>query len=505
MKSALFHRDEFVGSTSEEYRFLPFQFDRRHNGDYLLTNDVGELLVLPSVKFQLFTKKGLAKNDPAYLDLKARHFLVDGGSSAHMELLAAKYHTKKSFLEGFTKLHIFVTTLRCNQSCQYCQVSRRNEGDAADRFDMSREVLRRSVELMLCSPAAHITMEFQGGEPLVNFGLVKEAVLLTKDLNRRVGKHIDYVLCTNLAPLKDEHLEFLKEHEILVSTSLDGPAVLHDQNRPSSQGKASHEIVTRNIRRAQEALGKHAVSALMTTTRASLKFSREIIDEYLRMDMGSVFLRELNPFGFAVKTKSAIGYTSADFMKFYKETLAYIIEINRQGRTFSEAFASMVLTKAFTPWPIGFVDLQSPSGAGMGVCVYNYDGDVYASDESRMLAEAGDTTFRMGNVLENSYDDIFFGETMQDIAAASCNEALAGCADCVYQSYCGADPVRNHRTQRDLYGNRAEVGSFCHRNKPLIKSVVDLMLDADEDLERILWAWINREDVNRMRLGGCNA
>jgi radical SAM protein with 4Fe4S-binding SPASM domain len=165
----------------------------------------------------------------------------------------------------------------------------------------------------------------------------------------------------------------------------------------------------------------------------------------------------------------------------------------------------MVLTKAFTPWPIGFVDLQSPSGAGMGVCVYNYDGDVYASDESRMLAEAGDTSFRMGNVLEDSYDDIFFGETIQDIAAASCNESLAGCSDCVYQPYCGADPVRNHRTQHDLYGNRAETGSFCHRNKPMIEHVIDLMLDADEDLERILWAWINREDISRMRLGNDNA
>ena len=122
-----------------------------------------------------------------------------------------------------------------------------------------------------------------------------------------------------------------------------------------------------------------------------------------------------------------------------------------------------------------------------------------------MLAETGDTTFRMGNVLEDSYQEIFFGEVMRDVAAVSCNEALAGCSDCVYQPFCGADPVRNHRTQGDVYGNRAERGSFCHKNKPLIEHIVGLMLDADEDLERILWAWVNREDVNRMRLGCDNA
>ena len=48
--------------------------------------------------------------------------------------------------------------------------------------------------------------------------------------------------------------------------------------------------------------------------------------------------------------------------------------------------------------PNGYVDLQSPSGLGLSVLVYNYDGDVYASDEGRMLAEVGDKTFRLGNV-----------------------------------------------------------------------------------------------------------
>jgi His-Xaa-Ser system radical SAM maturase HxsB len=365
---------------------------------------------------------------------------------------------------------------------------------------MSSEVLRRSVQLMLCTPAPQITMEFQGGEPLVNFDLVKEAVGLAESLNAKVGKQIDYVLCTNLSMLRDEHLEFCKENEILISTSLDGPEALHNKSRPMCGGEPSHALVTRNIRRAQEALGKHAVSALMTTTRESLKHPKEIVDEYLRMDMGSLFVRELNPYGFAVKTASAIGYGTDDFVRFYKKILDYIIEINRRGNTFSESFATMVLTKILTPWPIGFVDLQSPSGAGIGVALYNYDGDVYASDESRMLAETGDVTFRLGNVIENSYEEIFFGEVMQSIAAASCNEALAGCSDCAYQTYCGADPVKNYRTQGDIFGNRAAPESYCRKNMSIIKHLFDLVLSADEDLERIFWAWINREDVNHMSL-----
>jgi uncharacterized protein len=496
MANTVFHEREHYRPASSAYSLLPFRFDRRGNGDYLLVNEVGEYVVLAPGSFRDFAGHRLLPGYPGYAELKAKHFLTDDTSSALFDVLASKYRTKKSFLDGFTKLHIFVTTLRCNQSCPYCQVSR--QGESAGAYDMTEEMLHRSVDLMLTSPAPSVTMELQGGEPLLNFDLLKEAVRYAKERNATVGKDVQYVVCTNLSVLEDRHLDYLKDQDILVSTSLDGPDYLHDKNRPMGKG-GSHATVTRNIRRAQEALGKHAVSALMTTTKESLKYPREIVDEYLRMDMGSIFVRDLNPFGFAVKARSAIGYSTESFLHFYRDVLAYVIDINRKGRTFSEALTTMVLTKILTPWPIGFVDLQSPAGAGLGVVVYNYDGDVYASDESRMLAEMGEHGFRMGTVLEDSYTDIFFGETMQTIASAACNESLAGCSDCAYQPYCGADPVRNFSTQGDIFGHRP-TSSYCKKNMGVIKHVFDLLLNADADLERIFWAWIDREDVNRMRL-----
>ena len=497
MADTQFHPIEFYGIAQKSaYSLLPFRFDRWENDQYLLINEIGEYQLLPSADFHQFVNHQLLTTNSNYTKLKAKHFLSDGSSSVLFDELASKYRTKKAFLDGFTKLHIFVTTLRCNQSCPYCQVSRQNEDAGA--FDMSEEAMIRSVDLMLQSPSKSVTMEFQGGEPLLNFELLQKAVLYSKEKNATIGKNISYVVCTNLAPLEDKHLDFLKEHSISVSTSLDGPEFLHNKNRPMGKG-GSHDVVTRNIWRAKEALGKHAVAALMTTTRESLKYPKEIIDEYIRMDMGSMFIRDLNPYGFAVKTNSVIGYTTAEFIEFYKTALAYIIDINRNGRTFSEALTTMILTKILTPWSLGFVDMQSPSGAGIGVTVYNYDGDVYASDESRMLAEMGSHVFRMGNVLENDYSEIFFGEAMQNIASASCNEALAGCSDCVYQPYCGADPVRHYSTQGDIFGNRPTSG-FCQKHLWAFRHVFDQILNADADLERIFWAWIDREDVNRMRL-----
>jgi hypothetical protein len=66
----------------------------------------------------------------------------------------------------------------------------------------------------------------------------------------------------------------------------------------------------------------------MTTTRLSLKYPKEIVDEFISRGLGSMFVRELNPYGFAVKTNKALGYTSEEFIEFYTQCLDYIIELN---------------------------------------------------------------------------------------------------------------------------------------------------------------------------------
>jgi uncharacterized protein len=475
---------------------MPFRFARFDADRYLLTNDVGDHELLAIEDFQRLVSKTLDPNSATYLNLRSKNFVSDDRGSVHARVLASRYRTKKAFLEGFTKLHIFVVSLRCDHSCPYCQVSRQSEDRL--KYDMTSEIARRGVDLMLQTPARAVTCEFQGGESLLNFPLLQEIVLYAKERNQAVGKEIRFVACTNLSTLTDEHLDFFKQHDVLVSTSLDGPVQLHDKNRPLSKA-SSHALFERNLRRVQEALGGDKVSALMTTTKESLQYPTEIIDEYLRLDLSSIFIRPLSPFGFAVKTAKAIGYGMDDFLAFYKKALTRIIEINRMGCHFPESYATIILEKVLTPFTNGYVDLQSPAGAGFGVVVYNYDGEVYASDESRMLAEMGDTNLRLGNMLENSYEEIFFGEQMQAIAAASCNESLPGCSDCAYQPFCGADPVYNYATQGDMFGHRPTSG-FCRRNMGIIRHLLQLLHSGDKELEEIFWSWISRVPRSAVRL-----
>jgi His-Xaa-Ser system radical SAM maturase HxsB len=420
--------------------------------------------------------------------------LLDGPPDVPLRMLATKYRTKRGFLAGFTRLHIFVATLRCEHSCHYCQVSRVSPDKA--RYDMTPETAARSLDLVFRSPAPEISIEFQGGEPLLNFDIVRFVVEETNRRNATAGKQIQFVITTNLALITDDILEFCRQHNVLISTSLDGPAAIHNANRPRP-GNDSHELTVRGIERARAVLGQDRVSALMTTTRLTLESPESVVDEYVRLGFDHIVLRPLSPYGFAVKTRLKTGYDTDAFLAFYEKTLAYIIELNRRGTFIVEGFAQLLLTRILTPFPTGYVDLQSPAGAGISAAVYNYDGDVYVSDEARMLAEMGDKTFKMGSVHSDSYEAMFGGELLRTLVDASCVESLPGCSDCALQNWCGADPVENYAKQGNIFGHRP-TGDFCHRNMGIIKHLLRLYHAGDEGVRRIFWSWVNNTPASQL-------
>lgn len=462
---------------------LPFRFLRYDNERYLVTNFTGEYVLLPQADFMKLCRLEIDSEDPLYSDLKAKHLIYDKTSDVALDLLAAKYRTKQAFLKAFTSLHLFVVTLRCDHSCPYCQVSRVSEDRSA--YDMTEETADRAIDLMFRSPSPSLKVEFQGGESLLNFGLIRYIVSEVK--RRNDGRHVEFVIATNLSPISDEHLEFCREHSIFISTSLDGPAELHNANRPRP-GKDSHERATRGIQRVRDALGRDSVSALMTTTARALSMPREIIDEYLRMGFRSIFLRSISPYGFALRSAGKIGYSTEAFLDFYSEGLRYIIDLNKQGIPMREEYAAIVLRKMFTPYPNGYVDLQSPSGIGISVLVYNYDGDVYASDEGRMLAETRDHTFRLGNVHSSTYEELIAGSQLLPIIYDTMAEGTPHCSDCAYQAWCGTDPVFHHATQGDVMGHRPS-SQYCKRNMGVFRTLIDLM-EGDPHAARIMRRWI---------------
>ncbi|NBD13742.1 His-Xaa-Ser system radical SAM maturase HxsB [Corallococcus silvisoli] len=468
-----------------DYRLAPFRFSLLDGNRYVLTNDVGEHVVLSREDLVAFARRALPPDSASYKALKSRHFMFDRQSRVALDLLALKYRTRAEQLADFTGLHIFVVTLRCDHSCPYCQVSRQVEDRT--RFDMTPEHADRALALTFQSPSPSLKIEFQGGEPLLNFGLIRYVVERALALNQTQGRNLQFVIATNLSRLSEEVLDFCREHGIFLSTSLDGPEDLHNAQRPV-RGGDSHQRTVAAIRRAREALGEQAVSALMTTTRTSLERVEEIIDEYVRLGFHGIFLRNLSPYGFAVRGKLSQAYDVDRWIAFYKRGLAHILKLNARGYALREEFTAILLQKLFSPQGANYVDLQSPAGLGIGALVYNYDGFVYASDEGRMLAEMGDFSFRLGHVASDDAAALLTSESLLAHLSDTMPEGVPMCSDCAFLPLCGADPVFHRATQGDAVGHKA-FSAFCKKQMAVLRHVITLLEDEPSARETLL-GWL---------------
>jgi uncharacterized protein len=235
----------------------------------------------------------------------------------------------------------------------------------------------------------------------------------------------------------------------------------------------------------------------MTTTPININRFNDVIDEYMRLGLSSIFIRNLNKFGRGNNDK--FNFSIEIFIREYLKALKYIFEINKNRKFFKEMYFSILLTKILTPYGIGYIDLQSPAGAGIGGVIYNFDGQVFASDEGRMLSYEGDNYFRLGNVNSNSYLEIFKSDVLKSLVRNTIIEAIPGCAWCVYQPFCGADPVNNYRNSKDIIGFRPN-SEFCKKNNALIEYIFMTLKKQKNDEINIYYSWINNIDLKEVKI-----
>lgn len=471
------------------YVLLPFRFMRFNADEIFLSNEVGEYIFLSNEDFNALVQERLAPSNPCFDELEYKQFICTSNLDDVLPMLAIKYRTKKAFLKNFTELHMIVPTLRCNSSCIYCQVSRKRLQD--DRYNMSYKTADKVIKTIFATPSPAIKIEFQGGDPAANFPMVQYLIEKAKVTNILKKKCLDFVICTNTTLLGDNEIKYLKKQKVQISTSLDGPHDLHNFNRPLQDGRDSHQILMQQIEHIRAIYGNdHCVSALMTTSKHSLGHFKEIVNEYIRCGFKVIFLRSLNPYGFAKNYKEKVAYPIEDFIKNFIEALDYIIDLNLKGTFFIEGYTSILLKRIMTPFTTGFVDLQSPAGAGISCAIYDWDGSVYMSDEGRMMSRFKDYFFRIGNVNTDSFATMFNGQKMHEVMHDACVDNLPSCAFCAFAPYCGADPVRNKSEQRSMIGFRP-TNDMCRKNKAIITYILKLIKRNDPNINHVLWSWIN--------------
>jgi uncharacterized protein len=466
----------------------PVRF-RAISGDVLLTNPWGDWVFVSQAELGAIAKAEIAPGSPLYERLSAKNFVL---KTLDEDVLVERIRKKKRFLDQGPNLHICVVTLRCNETCVYCHASRADMDAVAT--DMSPATGEKVVDLMLQSTAQGVTLEFQGGEPLVNFPVMKHIIEYALVKNRAYGKELGFTMVSNLSLMDEEKLAYLVDHKVQICTSIDGPEALHTKQRVLVGG-SSHRATTRWIERINKAyvdIGLdptlYHVEALLTTTREALKLPREIVDHYVGLGCRAIFLRPVDPFGFAEKTRRVVEYDRAAYADFYRTAVEHILDYNRRGEQVLERYAAIFLTKILGDDDPNFLDIRSPSGSGIGALAYNYDGKIFTSDEGRMMYETGDSFFQVGDVSSSSYRDLMKHETMRALVMASIRDVQPDCVNCTYVPYCGIQPEHSYRTQGSIFGRMRE-STLCQVHKGIQDYLFEKLREGDPETVETLGRW----------------
>lgn len=165
----------------------------------------------------------------------------------------------------------------CNLKCKYCFAE---EGEYhGKRSLMSAEVGKAALDFIVKNSGSrhNLEVDFFGGEPLMNFEVVKELVHYGRSLEEKYNKKFRFTITTNGMLLDDDKLEFINEHMHNLVLSLDGRKEVHDNMRPRAGGQGSYDIIVPKFQKAANSRNQKDYYLRGTFTRNNLDFYNDII------------------------------------------------------------------------------------------------------------------------------------------------------------------------------------------------------------------------------------
>ena len=205
----------------------------------------------------------------------ARSLIADGKlySEDKYEQLAIDYKNNSRVIKALC-LHVAHT---CNLNCSYCFASQGKYH--GDRALMSFEVGKRALDFLVENSGTrhNLEVDFFGGEPLMNFDVVKQLVAYARSIEKEKGKNFRFTLTTNGVLLTDEVTDFLNAEMHNVVLSLDGRREVHDRFRRDLQGRGSYDRIVPNFRRFVERRGDRGYYMRGTFTHENTDFTNDIL------------------------------------------------------------------------------------------------------------------------------------------------------------------------------------------------------------------------------------
>ena len=325
----------------------------------------------------------------------------------------------------------------CNLACQYCFAE---EGEYHGRRAlMSYEVGKKALDFLVANSGSrrNLEVDFFGGEPLMNWKVVKELVAYGRELEKQYDKHFRFTLTTNGVLLNEEVQEFVNREMDNVVLSLDGRKEVNDRMRPFRNGKGSYDLIVPKFQKLAESRNQQKYYIRGTFTRNNLDFSKDVEHfadlGFEQVSIEPVVGEDTDPYAIQKEDLPQI-------FEEYDRLAKMIIDREKSGRGFN--FFHFMIDLEGGPC---VSKRLSGCGSGTEYLAVTPWGDLYPCHQF-----VGQEEFLMGNVDEG----IVKPEIAEEFRGCSVY-SKESCKTCFARFYCSGGCMANsykfHHTINDTY------------------------------------------------------
>ena len=319
-------------------------------------------------------------------------------------------------------LHVAHT---CNLNCSYCFASQGKYN--GERAVMSYEVGKQALDFLVAHSGSrhNLEVDFFGGEPLMNFQVVKDLVAYARSIEKEAHKNFRFTLTTNGMLIDDDVIDFCNREMSNVVLSLDGRREVHDRFRVDYAGNGSWERIVPKFQKLVAARGGRNYYMRGTFTHNNPDFLEDIKQ---MLDLGFTEL-SMEPVVCAPDDPSALTEEDREIvMRQYEELAALMLQRDREGRPFTFYHYMLDLTGG----PCIYKRI-SGCGSGTEYMAVTPWGDLYPCHQF-----VGDEKFKLGDIW-NGLDN---PEVQGEFAACNVYQKPA-CRDCWAKLYCSGGCAAN--------------------------------------------------------------
>ncbi len=414
----------------------------------------------------------LRKNPEALRDVYSRLYKKNIEVKFNPNPVSWQKLIKDKFYLSSKLPHHFVLEVsnKCNLECKYCAGNHSRRG-----LNMDWEIIKITIDKILSLSDKPIRLVFHGGEPLLNFSVIKKGVryIRTKDKNKRVKLTIQ----TNATLLTQEMINFFKKYNVNIGISLDGPKEIHDKNRVYPNGKGSFNDVMKAINLLKRNKCQFGTIMIVSNPKDIRKF-------YPFLKLNKINYIKLNPYYQQGRGKDNIMPFKAQ-REFAKEHLRLFRKVLDHNKKYPFKIIleniSIMLHNLLSRERIGMC-MRAPCGAGNSTLGITAAGDIYPCD--RMKYEK---KFLIGNIRENkNLEGIISHSPIREEIYSRTPLNIPKCRSCVLRNFCGsgcATCVYIH------FGSFFRESDFCEYNKDLYLGLMWLFFERKKEIISYLYKY----------------